>query len=357
MRKAEREEMKLYHFILIFIIIAIGVTSILEIKTDHLKAAIQDKKQIDRNLKTAVDDGVAAFLRVDDSNRVIIDKDDAINSFFISLVASFGVLDDQEAKEKLKIYVPVVVATIDDGYYIFFSGTYKGNDGKTYVKKQWSEKFPYYYEDDDFVYRFTLGDMVTIYDKHGLLDPTGEQKAFTADFHDIQTDENYQSLRTARPNNFLLNDETYNDLKNGRMESLIQDTMAYYTSRHNQIAAQYGITYNFALPATEKGSWENYLSRNSLFVVFQGYPFGEGSGEIYNRIASSGSKISKNDVFYLEQKGWYYIYHRSSCSLLKGAGLFFLDEPYYTVESCVKEGAYACPECCANGVYAPDYSP
>lgn len=349
--------MKLYHFILIFIILAIGVTSILNIKTDNLKAATEDRKQIDRNLNTAVDDGVAAFVRLDDNNRVIIDKDDAINSFFISLAASFGVLEDQETKRKLDLYVPVVVATVDDGYYIFYSSTYQGSDGKTYVKKHWSEKFPFYYEDDDFVYSFTLGDTVTLYDKKSMLDPTGEQKMYTTDYHDIQTGDEYAVLRTTRPSNFLLSDETFTELKNGRMENSIQDTMAYYTSQHNRIAAQYGITYNFTLPFTERGTWEEYLSRNSLFVVFQGYPYGEGSGEFYNRIASAGAKISKNDVFYLEQKGWYYIYHRSACPLLNGAGLFFLDEPYYTVESCVKEGAYACPECSANGVYAPDYTP
>lgn len=349
--------MKLYHFILIFIIIALCTTSVLNIKTDHLKAAMEDRKQIDRNLNTAIDDGVAAFVRVDDSNRVIIDKDAAIHSFFLSLASSFGVLEDQEAREKLELYVPVVAATVNDGYYIFYSSTYKGADGKTYTKKQWTEKFPFYYEDNDFVYSFTLGDTVTLYDKNGMFDLAGERKVYTADYHDIQTVEEYATLRTSRPGNFMLEDDSFTELKNGRLEALIQDAMAYYTSQHNRIASQNGITYNFALPATEKGAWETYLSRNSFFVVFQGYPFGEGSGEYYNRIASAGAKISKNDVFYLEQKGWYYIYHRSACPILKGSGMFFLEEPYYATESCVKEGAYACPVCNANGVYAPDYKP
>ncbi len=357
-REGERRRtMKLNHFILVFVIIVISTVVVLDIKTDGLKAAIRDKREIDRNIDNAIDDGIASFVRVDDDNRLIVDKSSAINSFFISLAAAFGVLSDPAGREKLNLYVPVVCVTVEDGYYIFYSDTYTGADGKIYLTKRWSEKFPYYYEDGDFIYGFTLGDRVTLYDKNSLLDPSGNQKVFIMDYHELQNNEEYSLFRAARTDNLMLSDEKFTEIKNIGIINLIQDSLGYYTSRHNRIASQYGITYNFALPATDRQEWENYMERNSMFVVFQGYPYCNGSDETYSRIATSGAKVSKKDVFYLEQKSWYLIYHRSSCPELRGDGLLFLDEPHYTVKSCAKEGAYACPVCCAEGAYAPDYEP
>ncbi|MDF2512960.1 MAG: putative rane protein [Herbinix sp.] len=349
--------MKLNHFLLVFVIIVISTVVILDIKTDNLKAAIKDKKQIDQNLDNAIDDGISSFVRVEDDSRMIVDKGSAVNSFFISLASSFGVLSDQQAKEKLNLYVPVVCVTVEDGYYIFYSDTYTGTDGKTYATKRWSEKFPYYYEDEEFIYGFTLGNQVTLYDKNCLLDPSGNQKIFIMDYHDLQNNEEYAAFRASRPNNMILSDAKYSEIKNGTLVGLIQDSMGYYTSRHNRIAAQFGITYDFALPAIDRSVWESYLSRHSMFVVFQAYPYHDGSGETYSRIATAGAKVSKVDAFYLEQKGWYLIYHRSTCLELQGDGILFLDEPFFTVKSCAKTGAYACPKCNAQGAFAPDYMP
>jgi hypothetical protein len=134
--------------------------------------------------------------------------------------------------------------------------------------------------------------------------------------------------------------------------------MAYYTSHHNHIAKQYGITYNFSLPVIREDEWAPYLDDVSMFVVFQGYPYGDKLGEVYNRIASSGAKISKNRLFYLEQIGWYYVYHRDNCPELENGGMILFDEPQYELETCVKKGAYACPVCNdMSGINAPDYLP
>ncbi|HHV13689.1 MAG TPA: hypothetical protein GXX75_25820 [Clostridiales bacterium] len=349
--------MKLYHFILVFVIIVISCVVVLDTRTDNLKAAVKDKDRIDQNLNTAIDDGVASFVMVGDDDRIIVDKDSAINSFFISLAASFGVLSDPEEREKLNLYVPVVCVTLEDGYYVFYSDIYTGADGKVQLTKRWSERFPYYYEDGDFIYGFTLGDRITLYDKNGLLDGSGSQKVFVMDYHELQEGEEYSAFRDARPGNLMLSDDKFTEIKNNTLVNLIQDSLGYYTNRHNRIASEYGITYNFALPVINRHEWEDYMERNSMFVVFQGYPYFDGQGEAYSRIATSGAKVSKNDVFYLEQKSWYLIYHRSSCPQLQGDGLLFFDEPFYTVKSCAEEGAYACPVCCAEGAFAPEYEP
>jgi hypothetical protein len=350
--------MKLYHFILVFVLIAISLIIILDIKTNDLNTVINNKKQIEKNLDTAIDDGVSKLVQVDTNNNIIVNKDAAIESFFMSLDSTFGILEDLENREKLNLYIPVVTVTMEDGYYIFYSDEYKEADGNTYVSKRWSEKFHYVYEDNDFIYGFTLGDVVTLYDKNKLLDITGEQSVFQLDYHDLKVNDEYASFRIARPDSILLSDEAFVSIRKATLINCMEKSMAYYTSRHNHIAEQEGITYNFSLPAIREEEWEPYLDTNSMFVVFQGYPYGDKTGETYNRVASAGAKVSKRSVYYLEQKGWYLLYHVSKCPELQKEGIIFGEEPYYKVETCVATGAYACPVCIKdNGVYAPDYTP
>jgi hypothetical protein len=305
--------MKLHHFILIFIVIAITYIVIADIKTNDLKAIKQNKEQIDHNLDTAIDDGVASLVEVDNNNNIIINKEEAMKSFFLSINSSFGVLSNKEAQEKLNLYIPVVAITVEDGYYLFYSDQYKGADGFTYSSKRWTEKFPYFYEDNDFIYGFTLGDIVTLYDKNKLLDSSGNQTVFRLDFHELMVDAKYEGFRTSRPGSFLLEEEKFHQARKGTILACMEDSMAYYTSHHNRIASQFGITYNFSFPSVRAEDWENYLDDIGMFVLFQGYPYGDQTGETYNRVASAGAKISKTKVYYLEQKGWYLVYHLDGC--------------------------------------------
>ena len=346
--------MKLYHFILIFMLIALSTVMILDIKTNDLKAVIVNKEKIDKSLNTALDDGINRLTKSEEKYGITYNKDAAIQSFFLSLETSFGVLSDPKATEKLTMYIPVVAVTMEDGFYIFYSDTFKGSDGVTSITKRWSEKIPYYYEDNDFIYGFTLGDVISLYDKNGILSNIAGQKYYKVDYHDLSTKTEYSLFRSKRPNSFLLS-TGYDEMKKGILVKVIQQSLAYYTSKHNRIALQYGITYNFSLPAVKEDEWNQYLETNSMFVVFQGYPYGTETGETYNRIASAGAKISKKNVYYLEQKDWYLIYHKDTCEELSKNGILFMDDPFYEVEECVKAGAFGCSLCSPEGAQAPDY--
>jgi hypothetical protein len=143
------------------------------------------------------------------------------------------------------------------------------------------------------------------------------------------------------------------------MQESLEKHMAYFASKHNEIAAKYNINYNFALPSFDDGMWAEYFDSPTMFVLFQGYPYGSGTGEVYNRFFSSASQIVKSNTYYIEQKTWYSVYHLSSCPLLEDGNIIYKDlekKPYYHQEDCVAQGAYACPECIENGIYAPDYS-
>ena len=350
--------MKLYHLILIFTIIAITIVLTTDIKTNSFKTVINNKEQIDRKLDAAIDDGVNRLVQVDSNNDLIINKDASMESFFMSLHSSFGLLNDKDNGEKLNLYIPVVAVTMVDGYYIFYSDEYTGTDGHKYISKRWSEKYPYVYEDEDFIYGFTLGSTVTLYDKNKLINPSGSQAVFQSDYNDIQTSDEYAAFRSDRPDSFLLSGASFEQVRKAAIIKCLEGSMAYYTSRHNRIAAQYGITYNFNLPVISDEEWMSYLDDVSVFVVFQGYPYGDEQGETYNRVTSAGAKVSKDRVYYIEQKEWYLVYHKSTCKELKKGGIVFNEEPYYSIEDCAKQGAYACEICSPDqGVYAPDYKP
>jgi hypothetical protein len=330
---------------------------ILDIRTNNLKAIIENRQQIDQSLDAAIDDGITKLAEVDSNQNITISKDAAIRSFFLSLHSTLGILSDKSAQEKLMLYVPVVMITMEDGYYVFYSDEYIGNDGYTKVSKRWSEKNPYYYKDNDFIYAFTLGDVITLYDYKGLLNSSGDKSVYCMDYHDLKTKPEYETFRRNRADSFLLDNEKYQIMRKQTIISSMEESMAYYTSHHNKIALQYGITYNFSLPVIQKEEWAPYLDDISMFVVFQGYPYGN-SGEIYNRVASAGAKVTKRDEFILEQKQWYLIYHRADCSELDKEGIIYKEEPLYRIEDCAEAGAYACPICFRqSGVHASEYLP
>lgn len=347
--------MKLHHFSIVFVIIMIAIVVITDIRTNNLTVVIENKVQLDKKIDSAIDDAITRLTEVDESNHIIINKEAAVSSFFISLNSVFGVLEDKAAQEKLNLYVPVIAITAPDGYYIFYSDQYNGADGYTYISKGWSENIPYYYEDEDFIYRFSLGDIVTLYDKNNILNQYVSQEVHTLDYHDVQKEEAFAAFREQHPESILLDDESFELVRKAAIIRCLEESMAFYTSRHNMIAQQYGITYNFSLPAVSNGAWVPYLDDISMFVVFQGYPYGNDQGETYNRIATAGAKIAKKRVYYIEQKGWYLIYHKADCQELKREGIILWEEPEFNPLSCAKKGCYQCPICFKNGIHPPEY--
>ena len=361
--------MKLYHFSIIFAIIAISLFVIADVNTNNFVAVAQEKEKLDQCFDKATDNAAYQLVENDGITGLKLNKEAAVQSFFLSMYASLGIIDDSQKQEEFKNYVPLIAVMGDDGYYLYYSDEYKGSDDPmgsndqmgsndhTYFSKHWSEKFPYYYEDADFIYAFTLTDTITLFDKNGLLNTKQEQTVFTLDYHELETNADYTYFRIQRPDSFLLEDESFNLVKKSNIISCIEDSMAYYCNKHNLIAQQCGIKYNFAMPIIDNSEWTRSIDNPCIIAMFQGYPFGTGADDTYNRFVIAGSRIKKNITYYLEQKDWYLLYHKNGCTELDKEGIIFLTEPYYTILDCVEEGAYACPTCNPTGVYAPEYFP
>lgn len=344
---------KLYHFTISFVLIAITYIIISDIRTNNLNAVVNNKKEIDRYIDTAIDDAAIRLIEVGENNQIRINKEKAVDSFMASLYSSFNILSNRDKQNELSLYIPVIIVTVEDGYYIYYYDEYKDHDEYSHAIARWSEKLPYHYEDENFTYGFTLGDNISILDKNGLLDGSGKQKVYEMNYNDIK--EKYSDFN-ATPDHFLLNSEKFNTVRKTIITELIESSMAYYTSHHNMIAANYGITYNFSLPSIRNNKWMPYLDDWGIFILFQGYPYGNEVGEVYNRFASAAAKISKDKLYYIEEVDWYLIYHKGNCNEVNEISILYRTDPYLTVRECVSEGAYACPECNTRGINVPEYS-
>lgn len=347
--------MKLSHFTMLFIIIAIAMVMFVDIRTEDYKTIIQEKISIDQAFNSAVDDGAKVLLEMDANRGLALDKNKAKDEFFLSLYSSLGILVAKDKQELLQAYVPVITVTGEDGYYIYYSDEFIAEDGYTYYSKRWSEKFPYYYEDTNFIYGFTLGDTLTIYDKNKILDPLGEKEIHFIDYHEVQTSDKYSNFRLKCSDNFMLDDEMFLLKKKEVIITEIEKSMKYYVNRHNKIAKNYGITYNFALPIIDNSDYVRSIDNPSVMVIFQGYPYGNSLEYTYNRVSVAGAKLTKDNVYYLEQISWYYIYHQGNCERLDES-TYLIDQqhPYYREEDCIKRGAYACEICINGGVNVPE---
>lgn len=336
--------MKLYHYAIIFIVIALVLYGIADMKVNQLTVISMEVERLDEVIEKAVDDGVSHLVELEGIEQISLNKDRSVEHFLKSMYAGFNVTDHPEQQEKINGYIPAIAVTAVDGFYIQYSDSFTGEDGYTYLSKRWSEKIPYSYEDDDFVYRFHLNDILTLYDKNGLLDETREQNVFTLNYKELSSSSVYDKFRGVRQGSFLLNEEQFHLIRKEQIIRIIERTMEIAINHHNMIARERGISYQFTLPTVDQSERVRSIETPGMIVMFQGYPI-KDQLYTYNRMVVAGAKVSKKDVYYLEQKDWYYRYHLQDCEELKKDGIYDLDHPYYSVYDCVKEGAFACSIC------------
>ena len=315
--------MKLTNLAIIFFVIELTLITILDIRMINLAAVSNRRVEYDKELDSAIEDGVMNLVEVDSKRNLVLNKEVAVNQFYESLFANFGVIGNGQAENKLKGYIPVILITDTDGFYINYSDTYVSN-GETLLGQKWTEKMPYAYQDGNLIYSFTLGTYVTLYNKSTNAIYEGEYKDLAAQF----------------PESIMTNVETFDTIRRNTIIGAIEQSMNYYINLYNKIASQYGITYQFWLPQIDKTDWYRTIDDISMLVVFQGYPYSPASMDTYNRYALGGARITKSKVYYITEDNGLKYYHKEECPHVNISGM-----AYYTKEECALEGAYPCLEC------------
>lgn len=163
--------MKLQHLAIIFVIIMLPISMVISEYVQTQIDTISLQTQYNSKLQTATYDAIKAFQlntlnnkysSVSDSK--IRDIEASISTFYNSLGTELGASGYD--KESLQQFIPAIVYTMYDGYYIY--GKYYNDTIKDY---QYGLR-PYIYyscryvkDNNDFVVNYTLDNSITIYGK------------------------------------------------------------------------------------------------------------------------------------------------------------------------------------------------
>lgn len=342
--------MKIYHFAIIFSIIALSLVTISDIHVQEYMAVQEERTLIDRSFDRAVDAAITEFIRLEDET-LLTKKENAAIAFFHAMQAALGSLDNEDAKRKLDMYVPVIAVVDDTGFYINYSKRITNVSGTVSYVKRWTERIPFSYEDGDFVYLLSLENLITIYDKGDFLLRNFGVNVIECSMYELLNSFEYEILRKSFPRSFLQSEEGFELFRKETIIKKIERYMNYYVNAHNEIAKEFGLTYQFLLPSTDDSDWIRSIEAKSMIVLFQGYPLRSGDENYYNRFSVAGTTLHKNELYFLEKMDWYYIYHNEDCPLLN---TFASEIVCYSREECASYGAYACRTCSPNlGVYPP----
>lgn len=299
-----------------------------DIRLNNLSAINNKEREYTIYLDNAVDDGTQNLVELDvNKKNLVLMKEKAVDQFYTSLYANFGILGDKKKEELLSRYIPIILITDEEGFYINYTDIYQKDNESIYVKR-WTEKFPYTLEDRNLIYHFSINDKeaLTIYDENTQEILKGSRK----------------DLKEIYPESEILTDsEVFDTYRRNTIIKLVEEKMNYYINQYNDIAYQFGITYQFWLPQVDETDWYRTIDNISMFVVFQGYPYQVGSLDTYNRYAFGGARINKSRTYFITEKDGMKYYHKANCSNTGGR----TGAVYYTPEDCAKEGAFPDPDC------------
>ena len=367
--------MKLYHYAIIFVIIGIAFVTIQDISYHEMLTIRMENTKLNACFNQAIDAGTSR-LEKNDVGCVALSKEIATASFLQSMCASLGIIEEEEKKERLMISIPIIAIIDYDGMYVNYC-TKETIAGKTLVKRIWSEKIPYRYSDELFEVYFTLSDVITlniwtgtrekqnlkefmnVTDKeYGYIESIDQQNGngYWIHYKDLFRLSIFSRYYDKNPSYFIWDETKFLAVKRDTVTKIIEDTMKYYIDNHNEIAKEFGISYEFYLPQIDNSDWDRAIEECSFFVLFQGYPYQSTPKRFYNRNSFDAAEKKLNTMYFLEKKSWYQLYHIDGCTewmerrrISLENGVILEEIVCESLEECSKYGAFPCLTC--NSTY------
>lgn len=316
--------MKLIDLVIVFIIIIVPFCVITIFQNKSMEQFIQKQIEMNHILDAAVTDGVAVLVENGDGYKIVINKELCVSTFYQSLFVNLNITLDEYAKTKIKGYIPVIIILDYDGYYALSLESFKGEDDLDRLQPIWQPKKVYAYQDDAYIYGFTMDDFVTVYCKN------------TDEFHQGRL----MDLKPKVCDSLLSDEQLFDEVRRRTIIETLQDDISRLINEHNEVARGFGITYQFTLPVIEEEEWYQTVDNIGMLVFFQGLPTGI-EGTYYNQYAFGGAQILKGEGYYIQEAGnGLPYYHRDSCTELSEKNLYFR-----TPEECALEGAFPCEIC------------
>ena len=138
------------HLVILFtFLFVLLVLSTLEREWQYENAEAE-KRKIDSALLFASDTAAEQLAEGYGESNVYKLLENAETEFFRALSAGMEVFDNPDERESLNFYVPLLLVTNTEGFYMNY--LYEGTDenGAKTLTRIWSECQPYYYSDDEF---------------------------------------------------------------------------------------------------------------------------------------------------------------------------------------------------------------
>ena len=133
--------MKIYHFAIIFAVFAVTIVIIKDVSFKNTDFEKREEQKLDRAVENAVT-AATWELRAYGAGLQKETETKAIDTFYYSLYAELGLMDDAFKRDEIKNRFPILMIFVDSGYYIYKSDLNMEKSGyERYYAK--SELLPY----------------------------------------------------------------------------------------------------------------------------------------------------------------------------------------------------------------------
>lgn len=363
--------MKMTDLAIIFVVILLPMIIVVYVNTSFVIKAEKEEMYYKSIIDSSINDAVKAMKEIENineeidygysgivDNKVSINADVAIDTFFSSLFNNFGIKGNESAEKELKGYIPLVAVFDYDGIYIHSAEISRDTHEIEFVTKP-KQYYLYTYEIR------TNGSDYTIVDDYSTT-VTGTrvgnvkfQVVFTMDDYIYFSVQNLTDKNDRKEYKFYISDEAENNYLIEEFSSLIasderlelkedivnrlteiretvitdkaMNVLSSTINKHNQYATDLGINYIFTFSMNSKEDFTATLDGIGMLAVVQGISLGnrylDYSAYSTSTLLVSNKYLLANPIFrgneeaaaiqdrsYLSQK----LYHVSeACPLYK----------------------------------------
>lgn len=314
--------MKILDYAIVFVIIVLPIILAVNINISS-KIKAQNLESYYKNLiDSAISDASKAMKEVENADsevdygysgegekKVSINAKHAVDIFFDSLFYNLDIKGNEQAEERLKMYVPAIAVVDYNGVHMYSVEKYRDTDGNSFVKHIMKPKkyFTYSYNVEvkfndklgkteykivpgtDHTVNFTLNNFITHIDKDGNT------------FKRFMEDEEMQNLlfdNAVEDSTNTVRSNLISQLKEKQKEVIVQtvaNEVATAINRHNKYAEERGVRYTFTFPTMSEDEWFSTVQDVGILAFVQGMSVGN---KYLNHYSYGLSKLSYNQRYF-----------------------------------------------------------
>ena len=327
--------MKLTNFALIFVAVILPVVMIVYINVSFILKAEKQEMYYKNVINSATQDAVAAMKKVGNedidygysgivNNKISINAEEAIKTFYRSLANNFKFIDNEEALNKLKMYIPVIAVLDYDGIYIHSAEVIDGRVEFT-TKPKIKYTITYTIIDTGSIvaseYKLVDVSQNNVTTGNNLISDYMYEVTYTMDDYIFLKVYDISNNKLVVSKGFYLTDEKNNDslvisdniasdeisqIKQGVIKYLSENRrkvianlgmkhITYAINKHNDYAKLTGIKYNFKFTVNSDEEWYDTMNGIGVISVIQGISLGN---RYLNHKAYSISDLTEAKKYY-----------------------------------------------------------